>query len=115
MKTQAELIEEIAWRRRPREVIFEELRAFESVSDIYILPLSAVTEIINLRIAGKISEKEVVEWASFFECRDEVDYHAEERDRISEAIFLLANPEINYPLTEENLRMILGKCESHEN
>jgi hypothetical protein len=34
MKTQAELIEEIAWRRRPREVIFEELRVSESVSDI---------------------------------------------------------------------------------
>ena len=115
MKTQAELIEEIAWRRRPREAIFEELRRFESASDVYILPLSAVIEIINLRISGKISEKEVVEWASFFECRDEVDYHEKERDRITEAIFLLANPEINYALTEQNLRMILETCERHEN
>ena len=115
MKTQAELIEEIAWRRRPREAIFKDLRRFESASDVYILPLSAVTEIINLRIAGKIPEEEVVEWANFFECRDEVDYHEKERDRITEAIFLLANPEINYALTEENLQMILGKCEPHEN
>ena len=115
MKTQAELIDEIAWRRRPREAILEDLRLFESASDIFILPLSAVTEIIDLRIAGKIPEKEVVEWANFFECRDEVHYQEKERDIILKAIFLLANSEINCPLTEANLRMIRRECENHEN
>lgn len=115
MKTYAELIEDLAWRRRSAAAIFAELRQIEAHEDAYTLPLAAVRAVIHARIAGEISEKELVAWASFFECRDEVDYYDDERAIITELIFFLANPEINYSLTLDNLTMMLRESEKNEN
>ena len=112
MKTKSQLFEEVAWLRRPLAAVCAELRVFETQdSDYnYILPVGAVVAVVDLCIAGKISPETVIEWSNFFECRDEVDYFDEERQVITEVLFLLANPEINYPLTVENLKMIRNKC-----
>ena len=115
MKTRAELIEEVAWRRRPLEDVCAELGRIEDALDSYTLPLSAVEAAIRARLAGEISERELVDWATFFEARDEVDYHDRERDVTTELLFFLANPEINYSLSQKNLTMMLQKVEQNEN
>ena len=112
MKSRSQLLEELAWRRRTRESIFAELRPFGFDSDTvhFVLPAAAVIEVIDARLQGKISEQEVVEWAECFEYREDVTFQGGKEDDLSDVVFCLANPEINYALTEENLRMLRAKC-----
>ena len=112
MKSRSQLLEELVWRKRPREIIFAELRPFGFDSDAvhYVIPASAVIEVIDQRLKGKISEQELVEWAECFECRDDVGFPEGKEDQLSDVVFCLANPEINYALTDANLLMLRGKC-----
>lgn len=105
MKTQSDLLDELAWRRRPRQEILDELESFGAVSDdeLYTLPLAAVVEVIDRRLAGEITEAELIDWARYFESREEVGYEEPMRDTISAALYRLGNPEYNQPLTRDTL------------
>lgn len=114
MNSRSKLLEELAWRRRPREEIFMELRPFGFESDAvhYVLPAAAIVEVIDLRLSGKITEQEIVEWAGCFEWREDVGYDDGRKEVLSDVVFCLANPDINYPLTSDNLRMLRAKVAS---
>ena len=105
MKTQSDLLDELAWRRRPRQEILDALESFGSSpeDDLYTLPRAAVVEIIDRRLADELSEAELIDWARYFECREEVGYEESARDIISSALYWLSNPEHNQPLTRDTL------------
>ena len=117
MLSRSQLLEELAWRKRPREAIFRELRSYGFDSDVvhFVMPAEAIVEMIDARLTDRISEQELVEWAECFEWRDDVGYPEGRAEALSDVVFCLANPEINYPLTEVNLRMLKAKCEPRKN
>ena len=51
-----------------------------------------------------------MEWAESFECREDVTYEDGDGKVLSEIVFFLANPEINYQLTNGNLQMLKSRC-----
>ena len=105
MKTQSDLLHVLAWRRRPHQEIFAELESFGFSPEhhLYRLPRAAVVEIIDRRLAHAISQAELIDWARYFESREEVGYEEPLRDIISAALFRLGNPEHNQPLTRDTL------------
>jgi hypothetical protein len=113
MKTsRSELLEQLAWRSRAREDILAELHEYgwDSDSDHFVIPASAIINVIDLRLEDSISELDLVEWAESFECREDVTYEDGDGKVLSEIVFLLANPEINYQLTNDNLLMLKSRC-----
>jgi hypothetical protein len=110
--SRAELLEQLAWRRRSREDILGELQEYGSDSDYdhFVIPAAAIFNVIDLRLEDSISELELVEWAESFECREDVTYEDGDGKVLSDIVFLLANPEINYQLTNDNLQMLKSRC-----
>ncbi len=49
---------------------------------------------------GDFSTTDLERWAEIFECYDDVEYEESSADAISDALFLLATPEINGPASE---------------
>ena len=110
--SQAELLEQLAWRRRSREEILEELQSYgwDSDTNYLVIPPAAIINVIDLRLEDSISEPELIEWAGDFECREDVTYEDGDGNVLSKIVFLLANPEINYQLSDNNLRMMKLRC-----
>jgi hypothetical protein len=114
--SRAALLEQLAWRVRSREDILNELQRFgwDSDTDHFVIPAAAIINVINLRLNAAISEKELTEWAECFECREDVTYEDGDGNVLSEIVFWLANPEINYQLTDDNLQMMKCRCSAIE-
>ena len=113
MKTsRSELLEQLAWRSRARKDILAELHEYgwDSDFDHFVIPAAAIVNVIDLRLEDSISELDLVEWAESFECREDVTYEDGDGKVLSEIVFLLANPEINYQLTNDNLQMLKSRC-----
>ena len=51
-------------------------------------------------IAAELSAEQVKDWANAIEGRDDIEFDPQDEKAVADAIFLLANPEINFPITE---------------
>jgi hypothetical protein len=74
-----------------------------------VVTLSATdaTHLLSEFLAGKRRADEIVDWAEALEVREDVEIDAPVRD----LLFVLANPEINGPLTPEIAREWVDKLQ----
>lgn len=66
-------------------------------------------------LSKEISDDELIGWASFLECRDDLGYEKEAENILDKVLFWIANPEINFPISLElieNLRKKIWKNET---
>ena len=67
---------------------------------------------LRLYLSGGIPAEDLSSWASLLEMNQFVEYAEEKRGAISEALFLLASPEINEPITPELCQRLLRNLAS---
>ena len=82
----------------------------DSDIDHFTIPAAAIINVIDLAVEGSITEEELVAWALFFKCREDITYEDGDQKDLSEIVWLLANPEINYVLTPEYLKTLAQRC-----
>jgi hypothetical protein len=66
-----------------------------------------VRSILSRFLNGDLTAASVAAWAEAVELRDDIDYEDEERHVLGEAIFVLANPDVNGHLTPERAEAML--------
>ena len=97
----------INYEGTPQKIV-DNLRAFGWDSDqelVHIAP-EHLHKVLDLYISGQISESDLVNWAGYLECRDDIGFDEKFEDVLRESIFWLANPEINFPITIELAKKI---------
>ena len=68
-----------------------------------------VCRILDRFLAGDLSAVQVEDWANSVECRDDIEMEASHEGALENAIFLLANPEINFPISPDlAMRIVKG-------
>src|SRR6266550_1992906 len=57
-----------------------------------------ISNILDRFLSGQLSAKQLEDWANLIEGREDVEFDPSNEKVIADAIFLLANPEINFPI-----------------
>ncbi len=57
-------------------------------------------------LKGKLNAAQIEEWANALECRGDVGFLPEKQSAIREAIFQLANPLLNKPITPDLAKLL---------
>ena len=98
MKSRSELLEELAIFKTPRDTVLKELKIYgwDSENSHFTLTNGHVLSILDRFLSSELTAIQLEEWAECFEAREDIKY---ENKELSEVIFQLANPAINYPIT----------------
>jgi len=85
----AEALKQIVTFGINKEAAYSELVQFEYDSQIkyFIVSKSILESVLRMYLSDKITDDGLEEWASFIECRDDIEYEA-----IEGYIYALANP-----------------------
>ena len=97
--TREEAVQALVRFARPLEDLREALATFEWDWDsraLASLTSTDIASVLHRYEAGELSAAEVEDWANLIEGREDIDLD----DRTSEAIFDLANPVLQGPLSE---------------
>ncbi len=82
---------------------------WDSPAELVMIGPGDIVRILDRFVSGELSEEQVLSWAELIECREDIGYPENAADAVKEALFLLANPEINLPggvLTAETSRAV---------
>jgi len=68
-------------------------------------PLATLTRkdiaaVVRRHLAGLLTASEVARWASLVECREDIEFEQRHEPGIADALFDLANPDIQGPLED---------------
>ncbi len=76
-----------------------------------ILKTEHLTKILRNCISGKLTVKEVEDWANLIECREDIDYEEINKEKLMATIFKLANPELEGKLSIGVCSILLSNLE----
>ncbi len=77
-------------------------------SEAYVtLRMVDLEKAIKRFTSGSLSAEQLEEWAEILEMNDYVEYESGSEQIIADALFLLATPEVNGPITERTVENIL--------
>ena len=98
MEDRRALLQRVIKCEHPLETTLALLSAYGWDSDEVLAELSSeeVVSILDRYLAGDLTASQVQRWAGLLEARDDV---ACANDRVERALFQLANPEVNVPIT----------------
>lgn len=110
-----ELIRKVVDYDGDPSLLFEEIRHFgwDCETELVTLTADHIHNVLRQYLDGIISARKVSEWANFIERREDIALEEEQIDVLNEIIFWLANPEINYPITEELTHQITAKLNNN--
>lgn len=97
----------INFEKDPKELI-KQLGSFEWDCEFELVTLEKehLENALDLYLSKKIRNTEIQFWAESLECREDVAVNESQAEVISQSIFWLANPEINYQITPELAKKI---------
>ena len=113
MRSRQELIRRIVEGEFPVAPLREELAAYPWDADDPLVSLRPdhVRRVVERFLLGELTSSNVQEWAEAVELRDDVDFDDTELD-LARLMFILANPEVNGPLTPERARELLSALDN---
>lgn len=96
-------VEDLVKLRRPIRNCLEELRNFEWDYDgrPFVLSLEIIFGILERYLNGDLSARNLEEWASAIELRDDIEVDSNDEDLIKEIIEFLSEPSINGSISKE--------------
>lgn len=100
----ASLLKELVAFSRPVDDIGRELSKFpwDSERELVVLRHVHIADILRRYLGGTLSANAVEEWADALEVRDDVHFEESPPGIVPDAIYSLANPHLEGPLTPEN-------------
>jgi hypothetical protein len=69
---------------------------------------------IDLFLSGRLDAAGLEAWAERREMAEDVEYAEPDREAVTEAVFLLANPAVNGALTPEQVRRVRASLLEHQ-
>lgn len=113
MTTRLDHLESLLRFNRPVEDSLCALKAFgwDSEEELVVLTRGHLRNVLQRFLANEIKHTDVEQWADAIEGRDDIGVDEEAHNTLLEAIFELANPSINGPLTTEKAQQWLALLE----
>lgn len=107
-RSRGEVLRALIDYRLPIEPVLRELEAYgwDSAQDVAILEGEDILKLLRRYLSGELTGEQVVDWADFLECREDIGFLEGQKQVCSHAIFLLANPNINGNVTPELAKKI---------
>jgi hypothetical protein len=97
------LLEKLLNFEQPVQETLAELQKFGWDSDVELIHIKPahITKLLDDFLKGKLNAAQIEEWANALECRDDVGFLPKKQSKIREAIFQLANPLLDKPITPD--------------
>jgi len=116
MKIRSKLIKEIAQYGPSYNQAKIDIQKYplDSDQDLYLLTREDVIDIFERYVDGKLTSDQIVDWANFLEGREDCGYEPSAENLLNEIIFLLANPDINYPVNAELINRLKSNLKEIE-
>ncbi|KZX67028.1 hypothetical protein A3712_16190 [Vibrio sp. HI00D65] len=115
MESRKVLVTKLVEYKAPINDILRDLKSYgwDSEIDLVILNPSHLENVLEKFISGELSGLQVRDWANAIEHREDIGLLNEYKDTLDEMIFWLANPAINYPITEDLAKRVIKNLESN--
>ena len=96
--------------------LVEELRKFgwDCDKELAEIKIEQIEKVLKLYLKHEISENDLKIWAECLECREDISFETTHEEVISETIFLLANPEINYEIDHILVKKMINKLRNNK-
>ncbi|PKL85065.1 MAG: hypothetical protein CVV22_10005 [Ignavibacteriae bacterium HGW-Ignavibacteriae-1] len=106
MRSRIEIIKELALIQGDIEMLRKELSEYpwDIEEPLFKISKEDFSNILNRSIKNEIDFETLSNWANAIECRDDLEF---ENEVMQEAVFELANPEINGEITKDRLNQII--------
>lgn len=75
----------------------------------FIVSASQILEVLKRYISGEVSDKEIEDWANLIECREDIIFEKEKKDKLEDTIYRLANPTLEGVITPDSCEEIISK------
>ncbi|HDZ8841273.1 hypothetical protein [Aeromonas dhakensis] len=100
MRSRTELLKEVISDPVPTAEILAELSSYgwDCETELVQLTQADILRVLESLTSGAVSAIQVCTWANRLEGRDDVGFEGGGEGVVNEALFWLANPEINYPI-----------------
>jgi len=69
-------------------------------TSVAILTRNDICLVIRRHLAGLLGADEVARWATLIECRDDIEFEPRHEPAVADALFDLANPDLQGPLSD---------------
>ena len=101
MEDRASLLQRIVRYELPVEDTIAMLRAYgwDAESELVVLTAADALGILERYLGGELNSKQVEYWAELLEMRDDLGFEERWSAELRRLISVLANPDINEPLT----------------
>jgi hypothetical protein len=101
LEDRASLLQRVVRYELPIEDTIAMLRAYgwDARAELVRLSATDALRILERYLSGELSAKQVEHWAELLEMRDDVGFEDRSSAELRRLIFVLANPEVNEPLT----------------
>jgi hypothetical protein len=108
MKNRVSLLAEIVSNPLPDDVTLNDLKAYgwDCDTELIIVSMNDVLAILSVFKVGELNADQVCDWANRLEGRDDIGYQFGFKGVVNDAIFLLANPHLKYPIDEKLCKRI---------
>lgn len=103
MQNRQQLITALVTFSEPIDPIIRELLTYSWDSDETLITLTPhiIIDILKRFENNELSAEDVNKWANAVELREDIAIEADSEDMVKQAIYLLANPEINLPIDHQ--------------
>ena len=115
-RSRTDLVTALIQGHFPLEPLCAELRTYPWDLDEPLVTLRSthVADILGRFLTGELSAASVTAWAEALELRDDIGFDEAEQSAVGEAVFLLANPDVNGELTRERAEAMLRQIARRE-
>jgi len=95
---------------RPIGEIRAELSTFpwDSPSELVTLTAEDIRSVLTRFTSGTLTASEVSEWADAIELREDIAFEARYHEEIVDAIFFMADPQLNGPLNQNEISRLVA-------
>ena len=106
MDHRAAILAKLASFDEPTAPLIDELRSMGwdwTGEPLLVLTAEHFLTVMDRFLSGRLSADQVEEWAENLEQREDVGFASDKEELLDEMLFFLANPSINYGITQESV------------
>lgn len=82
---------------------------WDSESELTFLTRGHIKHALNKYLQGDLTNQQLEYWANVIECRDDIGFEEGYEDILEEILFQLANPSLNEPLSNDDIKKIISE------
>ena len=115
MRAREELIKALLSFSEPVDSLMLEIKKYgwDCETELAELKPEHIENVLNLYLSESVSESEVRNWANAIERREDIGLLETHKETLDEMVFWLANPQINYGISQDLAKRIIGNLKNN--